>query len=70
MGNTAPCLAICANFCALNTAMGACFYPQLRVVSKKQEQQRERESGLVSAVAKLEKEKEALSRGLEMAQER
>ncbi|CAB1115305.1 unnamed protein product [Ectocarpus sp. CCAP 1310/34] len=36
----------------------------------RQEKQRKREAGLVSAVALLEKEKEALSRGMEMAQER
>lgn len=40
------------------------------MASVRQEKQREREAGLVSAVASLEKEKEALSRGMEMAQER
>lgn len=44
--------------------------PQHNMTSVRQEKQREREAGLVSAVASLEKEKEALSRGMEMAQER
>lgn len=41
-----------------------------RTPRAKQEQQREREAGLVSAVASLETEKEALTRKMEMAQER
>lgn len=63
-------LRSCTNIRLSTNTMSACLHLQLRVGSKKQEQHRERESGLVSAVAKLEKEKEALSRGLEMAQER
>lgn len=43
---------------------------QHNMASARQEKQREREAGLVSAVASLEKEKETLSRGMEMAQER
>lgn len=42
----------------------------MRRLSVKQERLREREAGLVSAVASLESEKDSLSRRLEMATER